>query len=467
MAGEEDLATAEAEGDKDELEDEEEKEVCEDQFHPGSQSQAMAPAIISIHPNSRAIVVSVGAGFRVFDLESNEAVTPVDDSSGHRAAIRASGFSHDGAFFASAGDDKLVKLWDTFSWKCSKTIPVNKKTSAVAFSRDGQWLLVADKFGVVYVIPTLAHDKSDTNEEPAQLLAHCCSIITSLETSPCGKFVVTADRDYKIRVSVLPKNPMLGAYEIQSFCLDHTSFVSCLAFVGDGSSEALLVSGGGDSTIRLWDHVSGHLLDTINIFNLLQTDKTDTFVAPAVVNTSASGSVVASTIERLTGVILLRCDFGIKKLLFLQKISWQEPICPTGLQFDRKERLWLVAGAAETREVGDRALKPEQVTELTSLAQASAAGALTRLRVIQKSPATSSYEALDDTEVPGGDRMLKVLQGSPSDSSVSVAAAVAEAAQAAELAMKNLLSKRQYTETHREKRKRTRNDKKARAATSS
>ncbi|EFJ27551.1 hypothetical protein SELMODRAFT_441617 [Selaginella moellendorffii] len=451
MAGEEDLATAEAEGDKDELEDEEEKEVCEDQFHPGSQSQAMAPAIISIHPNSRAIVVSVGAGFRVFDLESNEAVTPVDDSSGHRAAIRASGFSHDGAFFASAGDDKLVKLWDTFSWKCSKTIPVNKKTSAVAFSRDGQWLLVADKFGVVYVIPTLAHDKSDTNEEPAQLLAHCCSIITSLETSPCGKFVVTADRDYKIRVSVLPKNPMLGAYEIQSFCLDHTSFVSCLAFVGDGSSEALLVSGGGDSTIRLWDHVSGHLLDTINIFNLLQTDKTDTFVAPAVVNTSASGSVVASTIERC---------------LFL-KISWQEPICPTGLQFDRKERLWLVAGAAETREVGDRALKPEQVTELTSLAQASAAGALTRLRVIQKSPATSSYEALDDTEVPGGDRMLKVLQGSPSDSSVSVAAAVAEAAQAAELAMKNLLSKRQYTETHREKRKRTRNDKKARAATSS
>ncbi|CAM6121460.1 unnamed protein product [Calypogeia fissa] len=55
---------------------------------------------------------------------------------------------------------------------------VAKKVTGVSFTQDSKWLLFADKFGVAFVIPTSTSEKLD---EPVQLLAHCCSIITDLD----------------------------------------------------------------------------------------------------------------------------------------------------------------------------------------------------------------------------------------------------------------------------------------------
>ena len=40
----------------------------------------------------------------------------------HEDSIRAIKFNRQGKLFASAGDDKLVKLWDTESWQCIKIL---------------------------------------------------------------------------------------------------------------------------------------------------------------------------------------------------------------------------------------------------------------------------------------------------------------------------------------------------------
>ena len=40
-----------------------------------------------------------------------------------------------------------------------------------------------------------------------------------------------------------------GAPEIQAFCLGHTAFVTCSAFVGDEAQPRLL-TGSGDGTVR-------------------------------------------------------------------------------------------------------------------------------------------------------------------------------------------------------------------------
>ena len=114
-------------------------------------------------------------------------------------------------------------------------------------------------------------------DEPHLLLGHFSSIVTSLTMSPDNRWLVSTDRERKVRVSVFPQQPLLvsfipcshatiahqsvsltaspdsfvsqGAFCIQSFCLGHTALVTCSAFVTEAGS-LLLVTGSGDGTLR-------------------------------------------------------------------------------------------------------------------------------------------------------------------------------------------------------------------------
>ena len=51
-------------------------------------------------------------------------------------------------------------------------------------------------------------------------------MLLDIKLSKCGKFIITCDRDEKIRVSHYP-----NAYNIHNFCLGHTDFVTCIGNV--------------------------------------------------------------------------------------------------------------------------------------------------------------------------------------------------------------------------------------------
>uniref|UniRef100_A0A2P2K8E7 tRNA guanine-N7--methyltransferase non-catalytic subunit wdr4 n=1 Tax=Rhizophora mucronata TaxID=61149 RepID=A0A2P2K8E7_RHIMU len=167
----------------------------------------VAPALISVHPNQDSVAVAVGSDLRVFDLRGRCGVSLADESSGpfHKDSIRAIRYSANGKLFVSAGDDKLVKIWSTEAWHCLCSVVSEKRVSAVAISNDGLYACFADKFGVVWVVDLhgLDSNNSPVNKKAVPLLAHYCSIITSLEFSPEGRFLVSADRDFKIRVNEL------------------------------------------------------------------------------------------------------------------------------------------------------------------------------------------------------------------------------------------------------------------------
>ncbi|PIA44969.1 hypothetical protein AQUCO_01700499v1 [Aquilegia coerulea] len=264
----------------------------------------VSPALIAVHPLEKSLAVSIGSELRVFDLIEDCSISLVDDSGGplHSDSIRAICFGANGKLFASAGDDKLVKVWTTNPWRCISTVIAEKRVSAVAISHDGLFVSFADKFGVVWVTGT--DGDHEAKEKASPLFGHYCSIITSLEFSPDGRFIVSADRDFKIRVTVFPKNPFSGAHEIQSFCLGHTEFVSCLSFVcTQEHPQGFLLSGSGDSTVRLWDVRSGSLLDTCEVGSeagLSECDGKEENVCPAITDicTSADGSIVAVGIQR-------------------------------------------------------------------------------------------------------------------------------------------------------------------------
>lgn len=128
---------------------------------------------------------------------------------------------------------------------------------------------------------------------------------------------------------------------------------------------------------------------------------------------------------------------------------------PSSLSFDCKGNLWLVAGAAETVVKGDEFVTPEAVASAQIQAHAIALAAVTHVKVVR------DCMVLDEESIPGGDLLLRTLQGGEAD-----VTKIQSATEAAEIAMKDLLTKRQYSVEQRENRKRMRNDKKVTSVTS-
>lgn len=100
-------------------------------------------------------------------------------------------------------------------------------------------------------------------------------------------YIITADRDEHIRVSRGPPQ----SHIIEGYCLGHTEFINKICLV-PGSD--LLISGGGDSWVGVWDWPSFKLRRKIEILDTLRESPGDspdgTDIAPtAVYNINISG----------------------------------------------------------------------------------------------------------------------------------------------------------------------------------
>ncbi|KAI3432660.1 hypothetical protein D9Q98_004204 [Chlorella vulgaris] len=234
-------------------------------------------ASIASHPDV-GVAIACGLELRVYDARTQQhrslvtkPAQPEPVQKGARPAppyLRGVVFDAAGRYLLAGSEDKAagLRVWDCSSWQLIQTIKVPKKVTAIAFTSDGAHVLAADKFGDVLVADTQrpAGLPEGQQQEPEVLLGHYCAILTSLALSSGGRFLATTDRDQRARVSVMPADPLAGAHEIQSFCLGHTAFVSCSTFVKQ-SAEELLVTGGGDGTLRLWDPLNGELLHTLEL----------------------------------------------------------------------------------------------------------------------------------------------------------------------------------------------------------
>ncbi|KPM44697.1 hypothetical protein AK830_g1831 [Neonectria ditissima] len=223
---------------------------------------------------------------------------------GHDKAIWV--FGHD-------GHGQLVQL-------SRRTMP--KRPSSVAIAPDSQ-IICADKFGDVYALPLIETAHSPSTPKPSTpvavafkptaklqantktvhsqrnlralnnqqrqielatrsktdadvkteapdfeltlLLGHV-SMLTSLVLgeSDGRRYILTADRDEHIRVSrYIPQ-----AHVIEGFCFGHREFVSAMAI--PLSKGEVLISGGGDENLFVWDWKLSKLLSKKNILSLAQ-----------------------------------------------------------------------------------------------------------------------------------------------------------------------------------------------------
>jgi WD40 repeat protein len=152
-----------------------------------------------------------------------------------------------------AGDDKSLCLFST-DWSVGPTtIKTTKRINKIVMTEDT--ILVADKFGDVYKYNYHNNDEGNGNVtlSKARLILGHVSICTDMILYE--QWVITADRDEKIRVSKYP-----NAFDIDCFLLGHTEFVSRLVCLGDQ-----LVSGGGDDFLIQWDLATRSMVGRVDL----------------------------------------------------------------------------------------------------------------------------------------------------------------------------------------------------------
>ncbi|KAL7983630.1 hypothetical protein Chor_000506 [Crotalus horridus] len=147
--------------------------------------------------------------------------------------ILACAFSSSGKYFVLTDDNKqLILFCRKPSWECLSIRPVMRRCTSLIITSAEDKVLVADKSGDVYSYSIIEPKNAGTIE-----LGHL-SLLLDLSLSPDDQYIVTADRDEKIRVS-LTKAP----HVIESFCLGHREFVSRILVVPNFPDLLLSASG--------------------------------------------------------------------------------------------------------------------------------------------------------------------------------------------------------------------------------
>lgn len=136
-------------------------------------------------------------------------------------------------FMAVGSDNKRLYVFacdrkENMEWKLVGSAVVKKKVSCVAMATNMEneqhvEVIFGDKFGDGYgVDATDMWNRSKESGEPVFVaepplkMGHISTLMDMVIT-PDEKFIITADRDEKIRVSHFPR-----VYEIENFCLGHT-----------------------------------------------------------------------------------------------------------------------------------------------------------------------------------------------------------------------------------------------------
>ncbi|KAM9206233.1 tRNA (guanine-N(7)-)-methyltransferase non-catalytic subunit WDR4 [Mergus octosetaceus] len=225
--------------------------------------------------------------------------------------ILAFAFSPSGDYFVLTDDNKRLILFRTKpSWECISIRSVNRRCTSLVITAAEDKILVADKSGDVY-----SYSIKEPQAEGKLELGHL-SMVLDVALSPDDRYILTADRDEKIRVS-LTKAP----YNIVSYCLGHKEFVSRILAVPNYPD--LLLSASGDGTLRLWHYKSGDEVYCCHLSSVCGPDatKTDQKYTVTRIAYCCQGGYVAVLCDCIPTVYIFQLDAVAQQLAYKQQIS--------------------------------------------------------------------------------------------------------------------------------------------------
>ncbi|XP_076635680.1 tRNA (guanine-N(7)-)-methyltransferase non-catalytic subunit wuho [Colletes latitarsis] len=161
-------------------------------------------------------------------------------------------FSNDGKYFFVCTNRKQLSLYERKNRNLLSNRTLARAASKVQFTHSND-IVVADKAGDAYLFSSSRSDRG------ILLLGHLSMMLDVLVTEN-EKYIITTDRDEKIRVSMFP-----NSYNIVSYCLGHTKFVTNILELPH--DKTVLVSCGGDGVFVLWDYKIGKELLSVDFCN--------------------------------------------------------------------------------------------------------------------------------------------------------------------------------------------------------
>lgn len=179
-----------------------------------------------------------------------QSVVDFDVFDGHLADIKSAVFSPDGRHVLSGSVDALLKLWDSATGECLRTMQGHEGAiNSVAFSPDGLRLLSGSADGTLRVWNALSGECS-------HVLTDHRGAINCVAFSPNGECLLSASDDRSLKLWNSANGECLRSMH------GHEGKVTSTAFSPDGSH---ILSGACDKTIRLWDVATALCLRKIEV----------------------------------------------------------------------------------------------------------------------------------------------------------------------------------------------------------
>lgn len=213
--------------------------------------------------NEDLVALSINNNLVVHNLTTKKSVLQYannlssDDKDSNDANFVQHCFSRDGKYLAAITGDKKVLQWNLDNIALEPNVfLLPKRPTCLCFCQTQEMILAGDKAGDVHKCQL----GRENNDPKVELVLGHLSMVLDLSMTNDDAFLISADRDEKIRVSCFP-----NAYNIHGYCFGHEKLVSTISVVSDD----LLVSGSGDKVVRLWDFKTGKEL---SCFAMRQVD---------------------------------------------------------------------------------------------------------------------------------------------------------------------------------------------------
>ncbi|KAF4835900.1 Vegetative incompatibility protein HET-E-1 [Colletotrichum tropicale] len=164
---------------------------------------------------------------------------------GHGGYVNSVKFSPDQTMLASASNDKTVKLWDTTTGHCVRTLQTDGRAHSVTFSIDGITLAVASDAGIELWNAT-------TGRCTGRLSPH--GRPSSVAFSSDGAILASGSNRNVAQLWNVGKGQCTHTLS------GHGAAVLSVAFSGDGS---LTASASHDTTVKIWQTATGVCIKTL------------------------------------------------------------------------------------------------------------------------------------------------------------------------------------------------------------